>query len=241
MNTIADLNYQTTFGMKQGLKQAEIIQRKAKNTYQHISPNILSDKIDKAYKLDMNPLYLNSEPYIQYIEKLKNIKVNRRLLSILRSLENKLFSIRNRIQTSQNPIKAMIENMKNGNRLGNSGEEIALAAAIGKINGQKNIYTGHINGLDHGVSFITNKPVQEGKKLFLKNKDAIIIDPQLGITDYAENYFAKIKDLVQTPYKKKTHRSITPLNNFRLNDAQIADLKANYPELIISNYKPVVL
>ena len=61
MNTIADLNYQTTFGMKQGLKQAEIIQRKAKNTYQHISPIILSDKIDKAYKLDMNPLYLNSE------------------------------------------------------------------------------------------------------------------------------------------------------------------------------------
>ena len=109
MNTITDLNYQTTFGMKQGLKQAEIIQRKAKNTYQHISPNILSDKIDKAYKLDMNPLYLNSEPYIQYIEKLKNIKINRRLLSILRSLENKLFSIRNRIQTSQNPIKAMIE------------------------------------------------------------------------------------------------------------------------------------
>lgn len=238
MNAITNSN-QPVFGMRERLKPADTILRKAKNTYQHLSPHNLSSRIEKAYNLEMDPLYLNSEPYIEFIEKKKNISINRKLLYVLRKFENKLVHYRNLLKSSLNPVKFLIEELKNGGKLGNSSEEVALATIIGRINGQKNIYAGHINGLDHGVTFITNKPVEKGKKLFFKNKDAIIIDPQLGITDYADNYFLKIKDLIKTPFKKKPHFSVTPSDNFRLNDAQTEDLKKHYPELLIENFRPV--
>lgn len=238
MNTITKSN-QTSFGVKQPLKHPEMIMRKARNTYQHFSPDNVSARIKNKYKLDMNPLYLSSEPYIQYVEKEKNISINRKLLKGLKNIVDVFATYRNILQTCRNKIIFMLENLKNGNKMGNSSEDVTLATLIGRINGQKNIYSGNISGLDHNVAFITDKPVIDGKKMFFKNKDAIIIDPQLGITDFAGNYFLKIKDLIKTPFRKKPHFSVTPSDNFRLNEAQTEDLKIHYPELLIKDYKPV--
>ena len=217
MNTVTNTNYQTTFGMKQNLKTADIIQRKAKNTYAHISPYLF--------------------------EQQENVMQNQKLKEFVLELKRKLFDFRYIMQTSPNPQKLLIENLKRGNKLGNSGEEVDLATIIGKINGQKNIYSASVNGLDHAVSIITNKIVKNGQKQIMKNKDAIIIDPQLGITDYAGNYFAKLKEIMGKPYQNATKNeaglAVIPRNNHRLNKAQIADLKTNYPELLIADYKHV--
>lgn len=233
MNSVTNSN-QTTFGMKQPLKRPDMYLRKVKNTYQHFSPDNFSERIKNKYNLDMDPLYLSSEAYIQFIEKEKNISINRKLLNGLRKVVDKFATYRNKLQTSRNKITFMLENLKNGNKMGNNGEESDLATLIGRMNGQNNIYSGYINGAaSRKVSFITDKPVKDGKKLFLKNKDAIIIDPELGITDYACNYFVKIKDLMQNSFKKKPHFSITPSGNYTLNEVQMEELKAKYPELLI--------
>ena len=47
MNSVTKSNYQMTFGMKEILKPAAIIQHKAKQTYQHISPHVLQTKYGK--------------------------------------------------------------------------------------------------------------------------------------------------------------------------------------------------
>lgn len=203
MNTIVNSNYQTAFGMKQSLKSAEIIQRRAKNTYQHFSPIV----VDRYYNsLDIP---------------------NKLRLSGLR-----LSDLRYKWESGQNYIKELIDNLKSGEKLGNGREETMLATAIGRMNWQNNIYAGYFDGLDHAVSFITNKAVKDGKEVLLKGKDAIIIDPQLGITDYAGNYCSKV-------FKNNSGLQIKPMWNDKLDTAPINDLRAGYPELIIRNYKKV--
>ena len=217
MNTISIPNNQPAFGMKQSLKSAEIIQRRAKNTYQHFSPYLFEQRLND--------------------ESSKNLRI------ILKKIKNSLMEFRDNIYKSQNPQKLLIEDLKNGQKLANGGEEVELAAIIGKMNGQKNIYTGRIDGLDHAVTFITNKIVKNGQKQTLANKDAIIIDPQLGITDYAGNYFMKLKDKMGNSYRHgvKNDAGVTVMPTFdkKLNKAQMADLKSNYPELLIADYKTV--
>jgi len=205
MNTILNSNYQVGFGMKRPLKSPEVIQRKAKQAYQHLSPYILQNKY-------------GSTPYIEKLVK-------------------SLTEFRHNLEVSENPLKMLIEHLKNGKKIGNSGEETILATVIGRINGQKNIYTGTIDGLDHAISFITRGRVENGQKIILNDKNTIIIDPQLGITDYANNYFQKLCNIIGGMPKKKTIFSVTPVHNYRLNKTQIAELRANYPELLIENYK----
>lgn len=208
MNTVVTQNYQTSFGMKQNLKKYAIIQQKAKNTYQHISPFIFQSK--------------------EGAKDIPKIKI----------LAKELSEFRVKLSTSDNPLKVLIEYLKNGNKLANGGEEATLATTIGRMNGQKNIYTGQIKGLDHAVSFVTDKVVRDGNELLLKGKKAIIIDPQLGITDYVGNYFLKLQERMNNSIKQ-SEMSIIPIGNKRINAAQMADLRASYPELLIENYKNV--
>lgn len=214
----SELTNQTTFSMRQKLKSAEIIQRRAKNVYSHISPYEFKQRLNKQKG---NNLYL---------------------LNLLETLQKKISIIRSDLAKSVNPQKGLIEELKN-NRLGNGGEEVNLATIVGKMNGQRNIYSGTINGLDHGVSFITNKIIKNGEKQSFKDKEAVIIDPQLGITDYVGNYFAKLKEIMGESYKRNVKHdsglAIVPRDNHRINKAQMADLKANYPELLIDSYIPI--
>ena len=221
MNKIENygLSNQTSFGMKKSLKSAEILQRKAKNVYPHISPYELRQR-----------LYSQNE------------NISTPLQKILKKIQIKLDALRLKITQSKYPQKELIENMKH-NKIGNGGEEVDLATIIGRLNGQKNIFSGRINGLDHGVAFITGKIVKNGEKLFFKNKDAVIIDPQLGITDYAGNYITKLKEIMGEQYKRKMKSStglcIIPRGNHSTKELIITDLKTNHPELLIKDYKPV--
>lgn len=209
MNSVTKSNYQMTFGMKEILKPAAIIQHKAKQTYQHISPHVLQTKYGKNQYLD--------------------------------GLTKLLHWFRRDLDCCDKPAKKLIEQLKQGKKLGNGGEETMLATIIGRMNGQKNIYTGNIDGLDHGVSFITNKKVKDGMSMMLKDKDAIIIDPQLGITDYVGNYLSKLKETLNHPFKQKTGISIKPVDNIRISDTQVMGLRTDYPELLIKDYKTINL
>lgn len=206
MDISINSNYQIGFGMRQSLKSPEVIQRKAKQTYQHLSPYILQRKYGSQTKG-----------------------------TFIETLQKSLAEFRYNLETRENP-KALIEHLKNGPKTGNGGEEAMLATVIGQMNGQKNIYTGNVNGLDHAISFITNSNVKNDQEMVLRGKNAIIIDPQLGITDYANNYFPKLCKISGTSKKQNTF-IITPVHNHGLSEAQIADLRTNYPELLIEKYK----
>lgn len=127
--------------------------------------------------------------------------------------------------------------MKKG--LGNCAEEAKLAELIGKISGIKNIYSGSIFAgkgfAKHDVAFITDKEIKENKKYQFKNKEALIIDPWLGITEFAGNYFKTIKTNFSKlldirgnskPYIKADFSS-------KLTKAKIRNFRKKYSELII--------
>ena len=216
MNNITYSNYQMSFRMKECLKPAEKITRKVKNVYPHISPFNMQ-------KFDHSKRSMDNNKFFNY----------------LKDLQMKLIEFRHVLAESRSPHKDLVDELKNGLRLANGGEEVELASTIGRINGQKNIYSASVDGVDHAVCFITNAPVKEGKSQILKGKDAIIIDPQLGITDFANNYFAKIKEALGKYHFKKGDLSVTPFKN-QLNDEQvIQNLKENYPELLIKDYKEI--
>ena len=138
---------------------------------------------------------------------------NNKFFNYLKDLQMKLIEFRHVLAESRSPHKDLVDELKNGLRLANGGEEVELASTIGRINGQKNIYSASVDGVDHAVCFITNAPVKEGKSQILKGKDAIIIDPQLGITDFANNYFAKIKEALGKYHFKKGDLSVYNLVN----------------------------
>jgi len=224
MNPAINSNYQPVFGMRQNLKLPEIIQRKAKQTYQHISPSVYN----KKYK------YIS--PYFH---------IPNRVLPgpplYLKILAKNLIDFRRLFSYSKCHPKVLIEYLKSGKRLCKDVEETLLATYIGKINGQKNIYSGSIKGMDHCVSFITNKPVKESVRLALKDKEAIIIDTQLGITDYVGNYYAKLKAVMNEAVPDKSDFRIIPFANNHFSKVLCADLKSNYPELLIKDYKNIKL
>ena len=80
-------------------------------------------------------------------------------------------------------------------QFGNCFETAAFAEVIAKMNGAKNVHSaslffGPIN-LDHRVVFMTDKPV--AKENIFRNKDALVIDPWLGIADFVGNFIDTIK------------------------------------------------
>lgn len=263
MNTITNSNYQTSFGMKQGLKTADIIQRKAKSVYPHILPSRFEHFNDST-----NPCLNRFNKYYGKSNLIYNMLITMKQIML-------------RLKFNESPHNAIINSLKN-RKLGNSYEEAMLASTIGRINGQKNIYSAIIDGLKHSVCFITDKAVQDGKSLVLKDKEAIIIDPQLGITDYADNYYKKLKEIfypntlvIQSKlddiYQGKNSKNlknlktsideiirqlnrensrntifdargklfVTPNENQLKDEKVIEYLKNNYPELIIKDYKKV--
>ena len=153
------------------IRIADIITRKAHSQYPHISVSRNHYLINKS---DVNRFFLEN-------------------MDIRDSL--KLASHRMNIEMDEkNSYSHIINCLQNG--LGNCFEESKLAELIAKINGQKNIYVGKIfagRGFEkHEVAFITNKKIEPNKKYSFRNKEALIIDPWLGVTEYAGNYFKLI-------------------------------------------------
>ncbi len=170
-------------GRQDIIKSADIIERRAHSVYPHTSLSKLRKRCIDVYNIAEH----SSKPAPLFFQKIF-IRTNQ---------------LRSALRQSNSFFSDLIYGMQD-KKVGNCFEEAALAQLIGKVNGQKNIYVGDIlvekeniegkRKIDHAVAFITDKKIEIGKSYSFKNKDAIIIDPWLGIADFAENYFTKLKN-----------------------------------------------
>ena len=196
------------------IRNADLITRKAHSVYPHISESRVSAIISKDKVKELFWGQMSMEYALKFAgERLK-----------MECDEKNLYA-------------HVIEALKNG--LGNCAEEAKLAELIGKINGIKNIYSGSIFAgkgfAKHDVAFITNEEIKPNKKYKFKKKDALIIDPWLGITEFAGNYFKIIKTnfakLLEIRGNSKPY--IIPDFTSKLTQAKIRNFRKKYSELII--------
>lgn len=196
------------------IRNADLITRKAHSVYPHISESRVSAIISKDKVKELFWGQMSMEYALKFAgERLK-----------MECDEKNLYA-------------HVIEALKNG--LGNCAEEAKLAELIGKINGIKNIYSGSVFAgkgfAKHDVAFITNEEIKPNKKYKFKKKDALIIDPWLGITEFAGNYFKIIKTnfakLLEIRGNSKPY--IIPDFTSRLTQAKIRNFRKKYSELII--------
>jgi len=160
-----------------------MIGRKASGIYPHISGSKLDFRYCGAHHIT-KPTFKPLPKFIQNIA----LEINK---------------MRNRLSCCLYYHMELVNEIKD-TKVGNCFEDAMLAELIGHINGQSNIYMGNIfvkkqnvekpKSINHSVAFITNKKISKDNDYKLKNKEAIIIDPWLGITDFAGNYFTKIRN-----------------------------------------------
>ena len=171
----------TIQGNRQIIKSAQLLESKARNIYPHLSTSRI--------KLRFNQDEQKPEYY--------------------QALANKITKSRKMIRNSHDFYSSVIYALQEL-KIGNCTEEAIFAELLGRINGQNNIYSGSIfindvkknkKMLNHAVAFITDKNIENGKDIFLKNKDAIIIDPWLNITDFAGSYYTKIMSTFRDIFK----------------------------------------
>ena len=243
-------NMITFEGKPQILKSAEMLERNAKNLYPHISTSRIKTRLD----------------------------LNKPLPAFYAKLADNIILSRQMIRESKDLYSSVLFALQEF-KIGNCTEEAIFAEILGKVNGQNNIYSGCVfinkNGflkkLDHAVAFITDKKINGGKDYSFKNKEAIIIDPWLGITDFAGSYFSKIKSVFRSTFRNlknndlemaviksetktpkdfneyrrkhgsKTNFSIIPLKSCTLKNTSIQYLKEMFPELTFKNFKKVEL
>ena len=201
----------------------------------------------------------------------------------LSRLKNKVENIRKEIQKelsdNTNSFLNIIKCLKD-KKVGNCFEKAKLAEFISKANGQDNVYTvrllytqnssGAVRELDHVVTLITNKPLNKNNLYTLKNKEGIIVDPWLGITEFASNYFTKVQNEFRHLFPKLPDNSIAinkikkeskntseykdkikeklfkpkfmvQLHERNSSAEEIENLKKEFPELITENFKIVSL
>ena len=93
------------------------------------------------------------------------------------------------------------------------------------------------------MAFITNKKIEPNKKYSFKSKEALVIDPWLGITEYAGNYFKLIKTNFANLLNIRGNSNPKIQADFsgKLSTRKINELKSKYPELTIKDYKKIVL
>ena len=81
------------------------------------------------------------------------------------------------------------------NKLGNCGEDAFLSAAILRLNRIENAYTASLKidklSQDHAVCVFNRSGKPYSGKI---DRDTIIIDPWIGVADFATNVFQKYKD-----------------------------------------------
>lgn len=177
-------------GNKEILKSAKLLETNSRNLYPHLSTSRVRKII--GYEVENDPKFFSE-------------------------MKKEYRGARNMIRENRDYYTELIYSMQFGG-IGNCTEDSMLTELLGKINGQNNIYTGHLGlqqkgksgALNHVVAFITDKPMKAGKEVFFKNKEAIIIDPWLGITDFAGSYFTKLKTIYRKVFmQEKDKRFVT--------------------------------
>lgn len=214
------------------IRQADRITRCVSSIYPHISESRLNISIDRLIKQ-------NSE----------NQKKCYQLSGLKFKNSTKLDNLRYRGGFGIEQFRIVISNLKE-HKIGNCYEESVLAHIIGKINGLKNIYPASIyykqkstnlkKEFDHAVAIITDKPFEKDHRYQFKNKDAIIVDPWLGITEFASDYFTRLK----TQFKGMFSNKVQDSKEFYLKlheeevlpEEGIKVLKKEYPELVLEKF-----
>ena len=236
------------------IRQADRITRRVNSVYPHISES----KARKAVGY-----------HLQYT--VSDMKTGYKLSNLMLKNSNKIDNLRCRCGMGIDLFENIIDMLKN-KKIGNCYEKSMLCQIIGKINGIKNIYpakiyctrnsSGATVQLDHVVAVITDIPLGACRKYSYKNKDAVILDPWLGITEFAGDYFAKLRTnfaklftgiddndfkmsfLAKTSenlaeFNKKRKQSFKPDFYLQLHEDELLTdrdaqiLKEKYPELII--------
>ena len=234
------------------IRQADRITRFANSVYPHVSESKIKKSVEhqQAIKYPDNICY-----------KLGNFKLKKSM-----ELDNLRYKHGQGIDLFRDII-----NMLKQHKIGNCYESAVVAQIIGKINGINNIYPAKIffnknnskyqTQLDHVVAIITDKSFQPEGYYNFKNNDAIIVDPWLGITEYAGDYINKLRTsfvnifpaIPDSKYLFKSLRNITntleefnqkrknmfkPDFSFKLHTDELLSLqdaetlKKEYPELI---------
>lgn len=167
------------------VRYADKFTRAVNNIYPHISESRTQVVIDRKISQSFNDDKLRYK-----LCKLK-LKNGENIENLRKSAGDGLEFYRSRID--------MLKNKK----VGNCHEEAILTQLIAKINGLKNIYTmriffnrnrsGEELKLKHVVAVVTDKPLEQDLKYKFKNKEAIILDPWLEITEFAGEYFNKLR------------------------------------------------
>lgn len=169
----------------QAIRQADRITRHVNSIYPHVSHSKTAVKIsDELSFLD------NGAPEARRLQDLQN------------KLDCKITSLQLSLTSGLDLFRKIIDALKN-KKIGNCYESARMAEIIGKINGQENIYpmrmfvpknkSGALRPMEHVVSVITESEIKPGIKYKFKNNNALIIDPWLGLTEFADKYIEKIK------------------------------------------------
>lgn len=247
-------------GRQKTIQTAYTIGLKAHNLYPHVS----SSQVKKRYLKVNNISEFSQKPLPEFCS-----KISGKIIELRKLLKNNNTKICDFIYAIQDK------------KVGNCFEEALLAEIIGKLNGQKNIYVGNIfvkkenvpekKNIDHSVAFITNKKIKSKKEYEFKNNEALIIDPWLGIADFAGNYFTKLKNQYKKLFSElpdqdfleyligsdakniKEFRegrrcscqdlkfNIEKVETFTIDKPKQKIYKAFFPELVIKNYKKIEL
>ncbi len=237
----------------EAIRKADRITRAVNSIYPHISESRISNSV-------------KHQQAIKYPKdicvKLGNFKLNKSLM-----IDNLRFKHGKGIDLFRDII-----NMLKEHKIGNCYESAVVAQIIGKINGIENIFpakiffnknsSGYQQQLDHVVAIITDKSFKPEGYYNFKNKDAIIVDPWLGVTEYAGDYINKLRtnfadifpgipDLKYTfnllksishnveEFKTKRKNTFKPDFSFKLHTDELLSakdaesLKKEYPELIL--------
>ena len=178
---------------KQIIKSAQLLESRTRNTYPHISTSRFKSRLS----ID--------SPVPKFLENLgTQISMRRNIM-------------RNSVGHYSSIIFGLSEK-----KVGNCTEDAIFTQLIGLINGQKNIYAGGITlnaggkghkNMNHSVAFITDKSVQRGKVYAFKNKEAVVIDPWLGVADFAGNYFAKLKSIFRKNFMRVNNENYAVFND----------------------------
>lgn len=125
------------------------------------------------------------------------------------------------------------------NKLGNCGEDAFLSAAILKVNGVENAYIAKLTidklTQDH-VACVFNK---DGRPYSGKiEKDTMIIDPWLGVADFASKVFQKYKNLFSDYFiglRPDSKISFGEIKRINLTGEETLLLSIKRPELLYPN------
>ena len=202
------------------IRNADLITRRAHSLYPHVSESrivsmIGEDKVKDLFWGNMSLRYA-----LKFAAQRYNMEID-----------------------EKNLYRYVLESLQGG--LGNCSEEAKLAELIARINGQKNVYSGKIFAgkgfAKHEVAFITDKEIKPDKKYHFKNKDALIIDPWLGVTDFAGRYFKSLTKQYAKVLQIRGNAKPSLQADFssKLTPKKLGDLKKGHPELIIRNYRPI--